>query len=56
MVDVWGETTAGDGALPQEAIFFPGAGLDPLSDELLAARGNLLAVAGGPAGRTRGAE
>lgn len=51
MVDIWGETTAGDGALPQEAIFFPGAGLDPLSDELLAARGNLLAVAGGAAGR-----
>lgn len=56
MVDIWGETTASDGALPQEAIFFPGAGLDPLSDELLAARGNLLAVAGGVAGRAAARE
>ena len=56
MVDIWGETTSGDGAPAQEAIFFPGAGLDPLSDELLAARGNLLAVAGGAAGRAAARE
>jgi hypothetical protein len=56
VVDIWGETTAGDSAQPQEAIFFPGAGLDPLSDELLAARGNLLAVAGGAAGRAAARE
>ena len=56
MVDIWGETTAGDGALSQEAIFFPGAGLDPLSDELLVAHGSLLAVVGGPAGRAAARE
>ena len=56
MVDIWGETTSGNGAAPREAIFFPGAGLDPLSDELLAARGSLLAVAGGAAGRAAARE
>ena len=56
MVDIWGETTGGDGVPAQEAIFFPGAGLDPLSDELLAARGSLLAVAGGTGGRAAARE
>ena len=51
VIDIWGETTADDGATSAEAIFFPGAGRDPLSDELMAVRGHLLAVAGGAAGR-----
>lgn len=51
MIDIWGETTADDGAVPEEVIFFPGAGRDPLSDETIAARGHLLVVAGGAAGR-----
>ncbi len=51
VIDIWGETEAADGATPAEAIFFPGAGRDPLSEDLMAARGYLLAVAGGAAGR-----
>ena len=35
---------------PQEALFYPGAGRDPLSEAWIAARGHLLVVAGG-AGR-----
>ncbi|HOU40077.1 MAG TPA: hypothetical protein PK829_02300 [Promineifilum sp.] len=50
MLDLWGETTTDVGAPPQGAIFYPGAGRDPLSDEWIAARGYLLAVVGG-AGR-----
>ena len=51
MIDIWGETTTGDGAVPEDVIFFPGAGRDPLSEETIAAYGHLLVVAGGPAGR-----
>ncbi len=51
VIDIWGETAADDGATAAEVIFFPGAGRDPLSEELIAARGHLLAVAGGAGGR-----
>lgn len=50
MVDIWGETTTDAGMPPQEALFYPGAGRDPLSEAWIAARGHLLVVAGG-AGR-----
>ena len=51
VIDIWGETVAENGATSEEVIFFPGAGRDPLSEELIAARGHLLAVAGGADGR-----
>ena len=47
MVDIWGETTTDAGTAPQEAIFYPGAGRDPLSAARIAAQGHLLAIAGG---------
>lgn len=50
MVDTWGQTEAGDGIASQEALF-PAPGRDPLGDDVIAARGHLLAVAGGAAGR-----
>lgn len=51
VVAVWGETTASDGAASGEAIFYPGAGRDPLGEEQIARHGHLLVVAGGQAGR-----
>lgn len=46
MVEIWGETAAGqEGAGAREAIFFPGAGRDPLGEDEIAARGSLMAIA-----------